>query len=486
MSQAILRRFRINRLYGYKDVEIDFTGPTRILIAGNGSGKTTIFNALHAMLKCQFHRLHSLDFQSIECEFSGERTPINLLKSQVIENSSDPAGRVAELVARIPSLDAEEVAEHLQTKYRLGKFREQAQSDPILRSIYAHLPGDYSEIEILVDEVATSLREPRSKSLAGVAEVVRRALGQTEIVYLPTYRRIELPLLKNSKKDPMGRIAATEAIFSEGSPDTRHINFGLADVEKRLKDLSESVERHSNSEYRNISATILDEALADQIQGSTPVSGLPDIDSLRRFLARVSQDRLDYRLRITQNPQSNVEKNERRIGAIENLYNTGEIDSERQRFLRYFLSRLGTVIEKTKETEAMLQRFVDACNRYFGESTDEKSFTYDPNAMRVKVMNTWTRQEIPLGNLSSGEKQIVSIFSRLYLSENRKFILVDEPELSLSIEWQKRILPDMIASGSVAQLFAITHSPFIFDNELDPCAGALRATRHEPQRGEIS
>ncbi|TQF17007.1 AAA family ATPase [Myxococcus llanfairpwllgwyngyllgogerychwyrndrobwllllantysiliogogogochensis] len=484
MTQTILKRFRINRLHGYKDIEIDFSSPARILIAGNGSGKTTIFNALHALLRCRFHRMHALDFHSIECEFTGEPKPIQLLKSQIAKPTTDPVDKATHLLARIPGLDVEETIEHLQTQYRIGHFQEQSQNDSIVRAIYLHLPGGYSEIGAAIDEIAAELRGMHSTHLSETAAVIRRALGGSEVVYLPTYRRIELPLLRSTKKGPTSRAAQQETIFSEESPDTKHINFGLADVEKRLNDLSESVERHSNSEYRNISATILDEALADQIQGSAAVEGLPDIESLRRFLSRVSQDTVEFPFRFAINRRSSTEKNERRISAIENLYNTNEIHSERQIFLRYFLSRLGTVIEKTKETEAMLQRFVDACNGYLSESADEKIFTYDPNATQVKVINSWTRQSIPLGNLSSGEKQIVSMLAHLYLNKKKKFVLIDEPELSLSIEWQKRILPDMLASGSISQLFAITHSPFIFDNSLDPCAGALRTERHEFSRGD--
>lgn len=46
-------------------------------------------------------------------------------------------------------------------------------------------------------------------------------------------------------------------------------------------------------------------------------------------------------------------------------------------------------------------------------------------------------------------------------------IFFDEPELSLSIEWQKTLLPDILASGKCKFLFATTHSPFIFENDLE-------------------
>jgi predicted ATP-binding protein involved in virulence len=173
------------------------------------------------------------------------------------------------------------------------------------------------------------------------------------------------------------------------------------------------------------------------------------------------------------------------MSAITRLYESGDINLEGQVLLKYFLQRLGAVIEKTKATETMLQRFVDACNSYLSELNDEKYFIYDIDAMKVAVINLWTLQEIPLSQLSSGEKQIVSILAKLYLDKKEKLVLIDEPELSLSLDWQRRILPDMMKSGSVKQLLAITHSPFVFENDLDPYAGPLEVVRRQvgPARG---
>jgi predicted ATPase len=76
--------------------------------------------------------------------------------------------------------------------------------------------------------------------------------------------------------------------------------------------------------------------------------------------------------------------------------------------------------------------------------------------------------------LSSGEKQIVSLFSHLYLSgQNKYFVLIDEPELSLSVPWQKRFLVDVCSGSFCAGLIAVTHSPFIYDNELKKYAHSL-------------
>ncbi|MTI08775.1 AAA family ATPase, partial [Curvivirga aplysinae] len=79
--------------------------------------------------------------------------------------------------------------------------------------------------------------------------------------------------------------------------------------------------------------------------------------------------------------------------------------------------------------------------------------------------------EIQMPMLSSGEKQIVSLFSHLYLDQDvTNIIFIDEPELSLSVDWQRLFLPDIEETGTCGLIAAVTHSPFIFENSFDDYA----------------
>ena len=69
---------------------------------------------------------------------------------------------------------------------------------------------------------------------------------------------------------------------------------------------------------------------------------------------------------------------------------------------------------------------------------------------------------------------MISLFARLYLYTQKKLVLVDEPELSLSIDWQRRILVDIVNAPLCEQVVAITHSPFVLDNALEQFATPLR------------
>lgn len=84
------------------------------------------------------------------------------------------------------------------------------------------------------------------------------------------------------------------------------------------------------------------------------------------------------------------------------------------------------------------------------------------------------KDKISIDNLSSGEKQI--IYRGGFLLKDQKaleepIVLIDEPEISLHPEWQKKILNfyKKIFKNSenvqTSQIFVVTHSPFIIHNE---------------------
>ena len=63
--------------------------------------------------------------------------------------------------------------------------------------------------------------------------------------------------------------------------------------------------------------------------------------------------------------------------------------------------------------------------------------------------------------LSAGEKQMLSFLCYNAFGD-RTTIFIDEPELSLHIDWQRLLLPTLLDQSTGNQFFIATHSPFIF------------------------
>ncbi|WP_285627599.1 ATP-binding protein [Kineosporia sp. NBRC 101677] len=67
-------------------------------------------------------------------------------------------------------------------------------------------------------------------------------------------------------------------------------------------------------------------------------------------------------------------------------------------------------------------------------------------------------ERIALESLSSGERQLLQILLEA-LASGEGTVIVDEPELSMHVDWQRRLVNSMITVNADCQLILATHSP---------------------------
>ena len=78
-------------------------------------------------------------------------------------------------------------------------------------------------------------------------------------------------------------------------------------------------------------------------------------------------------------------------------------------------------------------------------------------------MQIITEDKIQLEQLSSGEKQVLLILTTVFLQEEKpNILLMDEPEISLHISWQDKLIEMIRKLNPNCQLILTTHSPNIF------------------------
>ena len=92
-----------------------------------------------------------------------------------------------------------------------------------------------------------------------------------------------------------------------------------------------------------------------------------------------------------------------------------------------------------------------------GETTD--GITLDEGRDGITVGEA--KDAISSDKLSAGEKQMLSFLCYNAFSDKTS-IFIDEPELSLHIDWQRLLLPTLLDQSTGNQFFIATHSPFIF------------------------
>ncbi|WP_415911988.1 AAA family ATPase [Neptuniibacter sp. QD37_11] len=439
----MIEYIKIFELHGEKDVILNFDDDIKIIIGDNGTGKTTVLGALYAILSQNYHKLSKLDFEKIELRFKsgdlikiskddlGISTYLELLEHPVLEevqNTLSPDDLI-DLIRTVKGLPYSRVQ-------HMANFRK------VLRRVSWHSRELYDRLSYVADKV---INEEKATTVSDeIKETVQRNVNGT-ILYLPTYRRVE---------EAIGNLGYLEDDFR--SKD-QLIQFGMDDVKLRFNKIKNELKESAVTLYTNLNGKMLTQLTSDYKATEKEFAKIEKTEELKIVLERIGDS-------ITGTTKERILK----------LINNGEIKRDRYHPLVFVLSNLIDVYLEQKETDDSIKKFVEIANKYLVN----KKFSYDENSVDIKVVNKKTKNTVELENLSSGEKQLISLFSKLYLNKAQDYIVIfDEPELSLSIEWQETLLPDMIASRKCKFLVAATHSPFIFENELDDKTGIIEVTR---------
>lgn len=484
-APSLIELFTIEGLYGYRTIGLESDFAATILIAKNGSGKTTLLGALDAFLKSQFGRLADLQFERLKCKLRGAPDLLCLTRDEALSVLNVSEAGELHGYARSINVDPQEFRDFLEFDYpSLVRSNAKYGSNEIFDAILSRNSHSFRESKRLCDRLVETLYD-NEPNVRHVRTAIKAAMEGVEVVYLPTYRRIELPLAEEEdhpKRYGRKRQSIRSRLgISSRSLFNADIQFGLSDISERLSQLNQEILFNSNDGYREISANIINDLISGEFERVAPSpEDRPDKESLNLFFSRLKDGR-----RI--GPFGYVA-----IPDIDKIYSGLDISDQSNKFLTYFLSKLNTVIKATRGIELLVEEFINNCNRYLSardESVvappgldlptntpfyiDDKALRLNRRDLQVSVESLATKRRISINLLSSGEKQLISLFALLYLYPGKKIILIDEPELSLSLDWQRKILLDVLGAPSCAQVIAITHSPFVFDNTLEPYAKSL-------------
>ena len=420
-----LKSFAIYGLFGYQDIVLPLDRQVLILIAENGSGKTTVLNSIYYSLTQNLKKLNQIDFQEIRVSFTSQNSSSNLAKLRKIDIQSITSRTITGLPRQVIKwLTIQEEIQHTLNSNRLSENKESNKND--------------------VDE---------SNPETEFNEVISDNLS-LKLLFFPTYRRIEEDLSNLGYDD----------IELKNSQD-KLIQFGMEDVKNNFKKIQSEIKDTAFQLFSQVTG----EMLTQFIEG---VGVTPEMRN------SIKPNILDVILsRVGENNISQTEQNK-----IKDIVSSGEINNKKYDDLVYFLSKLINLYEQQQKIDESIKKFAEVCNKYL---RPKKEIVYNESTADIYIKQNRDNKKVQLNQLSSGEKQIISLFSKVYLESIGDFMLIiDEPELSLSVEWQEMLLPDIVSSGKCQLLVAATHSPYIFNNELDHCAYALNEFMTETVNGK--
>ena len=450
-----LTRFRVTGLHGSKTIDVPFEDGHLVLVGENGTGKSTFANLIYYFLTRQWSRLVDFTFATLEAHFQNTRlvlTPEDL-------TSHLEARRNWRLLTR---------ARHLASRrslHLLEQLTENAEqfSPSQMAVLMDRLAAETNLPKRMLQQITQDVLKETPPDKKTHIQELQQTLGTLEtgqFLYLPTYRRIEHDLraifrgvdieseLRQFRDRLSDRVGATYIELVE---------FGMEDVEHMIAARMNSIKEDVRSGLDNLTGTYLRDVIRG-IHTTVDVQRISNIKptSLDSVFARIDESVL---------PIQDKERLREKMASISSADDITEPD----KVIAHFLFKLLQFYAEQQDREKNIGEFVRICNKYL----TGKQLVWDNTRYKIFIAGDVDEGDnsgtLEMKALSSGEKQIVSLFSHLYLSgETHFFVIIDEPELSLSVPWQRTFLPDILSTEMCSSLVAVTHSPFIWENECEP------------------
>lgn len=413
-----IKNITIDNFWGRQKVTAKFDPDVNIFIGKNGTGKTTLINFLEAVLNADIYLLNNLEFNRVELNlFRGNATrKITVIKEAAKRPYTIYKFKISNRTYYVPSLlERTRIRRHMSPT-RSREIREEyikvknALSEIVNVSwLSVHRGVDIGELGYAEDEefeIRSSV-DQRLKALTRQFITYQLSLSQESERLLSDFQNQVLEsMLFNSQLD---RANYSDLIKIDFSKEKSNLQITFEELGLNVKTLQPKIDRHFK-EITTCIARIKDKVSIAQEKHKEPLFNLGDVLPIP-LIARTQ-----YIINIRKENKKQVS----------NIFRP-------------------------------IDFFIKLVNEYF-KSTNKEIVADKEEGLTVIVR----QQPVPIYQLSSGEKQLLIILLEALLQKNEPCLYIaDEPEISLHVEWQEKLLDSIRKLNGQAQLIIATHSPEI-------------------------
>lgn len=263
----------------------------------------------------------------------------------------------------------------------------------------------------------------------------------------------------------LNNISSTISNYNQETKSTLNVNdIEYFSIHRGLKDVFTKPEQIDNSE---ITLKQLEKHVAKMEIGKKSIDKIIQ-DVEKEINSKVSQFKESFLRIVVNSPDvSKVKIIENISGEFKLLYDLAkdslldQISKGVDKYEHNIKAYLQLLLDSSKPLSKFarsLNLFVDSLNKLLVN----KTVYLDGKNIYVKYKNGSTTP-LSYANLSAGEKQLIKLLKTLFL-DTRKLIILDEPEISLSIKWQFEIAK-ILDQVDDKNIILVTHSPYFFSEK---------------------
>lgn len=426
MRNYFIESFKITKLWGYRDINLTFNKDVNCLIGVNGSGKTTVLNLLNSILSLDLSGILNVNFQYAEIHLRDYKDA-SLLRAVKVDAAN-----------RLLRLRLDENEESIDTESITGRrFTEHHRWLEKGNTLPERLPERFVRRTIVPEKFYDELT------------------SLVPITWLPVSRRlpvIEYEEERYTKTEPLElvdlRFKELLAGFSRyHSILNAQLSERYGEFERQVLSMILYSKEHDqvNLMVKGVTSSLPTEAEKDQLLRAFDDAGL---------LNEQMQSRID----------DHFEAVEESIKRTKRFRESGEKIVELDDMLVLpLVSRTKDMVEFARKLEkyrkdifAPLRLYEQIVNSFL----DDKSVKVDGSGqLKIRLSSSL---ELDWHILSSGEKQILILLTEALLQVDEPIVYIaDEPELSLHVTWQEKLLESLVKLGGQKQIIVATHSPDI-------------------------
>lgn len=428
----ILSSLEVRGLYENYDYNVRFNSDVTLLYGTNGCGKTTILNMITAIITGNLYKLFTYCFQAIDLKYYNEEAVDLTYQISIIKED-----------------------EELNVCFK----------DKSIKVLKLQIPEDRPrrvEMESLYFEEYPILNEIRK---------------EFNYVYLALNRAISLSDIDDyyyMRKRPARYMLEDETELMEPERTDPEISYIENLIARRYMMVTSQTNR-INNEFRN---SILKSALDVNIQTDFEKI-LTDNYQMKQKKEDIIKTRDSYvKILNDLNLLTDDEKKQYNI-FFENYLRRIKLNGRRSidagdlfsSFIEYNeMKKIQGIVNIAADTEKKkatimypIELFLDTVNEFISTSDYSKKINIDING-RVFFRADDNKQKLSIQYLSSGERQVLIFFANLIFGvkdTSSGIFVVDEPELSLHLSWQKVFVKKALEINQNVQFIFATHSPEI-------------------------